>query len=254
MNIQDVKERVRALLMKASDAAASPSEAEAAMRMAQKLMQRYQMTEADLGSLQSSDWREVNLSPLYSKTAGYYRHPVEKYLSRVVGDFCGVIAYKSGEDFTADVQTVLFGLDADVELAKWMLDAFKQQMERDWALYKRFQMESKRLKNVSEARKSFVRGFCSAVQERLKDWMFRDTPTADQSPDQGSGAALVIRKRNLAIDELAARGIHLATGTASSKGGAARDTAAAGAGYNSGNAAPMGGKQVGGARIAIGSR
>ena len=79
-----------------------------------------------------------------------------------------------------------------------------------------------------------------------------DTEQDDQSPSEGSGHDLVIRKRNLAIDELAKRGLVLRPGFASAKGGATRDTAAAGAGLNSGRAASVGGQQVGGARIAIG--
>lgn len=249
-NIQDIKDRVRALLMKAVDAAASPSEAEAAMRMAQKLMEKYQVSEADLGGLREDDWRYGETKAEHHKTRGYYLHPIDRYCSVVVGKFCGVIPYKVDEG-TPQFRMVLFGLDADVELAQWMLAAFKKQLDHDWELYKRYQMESKRLIDVREARMAFVRGFTSAVTQRLNDWMFRDVPKAGQSPNKGSGHDLVLRKANLAIDELARRGIHLGATDSKARRGTV-DHAAAGAGFNSGKAVQVGGQQVGGARIAIG--
>jgi hypothetical protein len=248
-NIQDIKEKVRALLMKAADAAASPAEAEGAMRAAQKLMAKYQVSEKDLGALSGDDYRFADRVGAKHKTKGWYLHPVDKYCAVTVGKFCGVVPFTSKGD-SGELTLRMFGMDSDVELAGWMLTAFKQQFEADWERYKRFQMESKRLIDVREARLSFARGFTSAVCERLEKWMFREV---DKSPVGGSdGTSLVIKKRDLAMDELRNRGIILGRASRGHGGRASTDTMAAGAGYNSGAAANVGRATAGTSTIMIG--
>lgn len=249
-NIQDIKAKVKALLMKAADAAATPSEAESAMRLAQKLMAKYQIDQTSLDALVEGDWRTLERRAEHHKIKGWYLHPVDRYCSVLVGQFCGVIPYIGGGT-DGELTLILFGLDADVELASWMLAAFKDQLEHDWNVYKRFQMESKRLLDIKKARLAFVRGFTSAVSDRLRDWMFRDANSVVGSNRSTEGKDLVIRKRNLAEDELARRGIHLHK-AGSQYRRPSSDNAAAGAGYQSGQGASVGGKAVGGARIAIG--
>lgn len=239
-NIQDIREKVKALLRKASDAAASPSEAEGAMRLAQKLMAKYSLSEAELNAVKEEDFCEATWQGRYHKGA-YVIHPVDRYCSVIVGKFCGVVPFLRNNGSTV----ALFGLDADVELAKWMLHAFREQFEHDWEVFKRFQMESKRLLDIKDARKSFAHGFTEAINNRLKDWMFR------QSPEGGSGeGALVLRKHDIVAAELERRGIHLApTGRRGSRGS---HDQAAGAGYNAGNAANVGRATAGAGRVLIG--
>lgn len=243
-NIGDIKERVSALLRKASDGAATPAEAEAAMRLAQKLMGRYQVTEADLdngdGTFKTVD-REGRYSP---KKGEYYLHPVERYCAAIVGRFCGVEPYTATEN--GKLVLHIFGLDSDVELANWMLTSFVQQFEADWLLYKQFKLDTKRLVTIKDARLSFATGFTTAVNERLNDWLFRKSPeegTADTSN------ALVIRKLDLVEQKLAEMGLSLSRGRHRRKSGGHGD--ARSAGFMSGSRAETG-RGVGQSAIAIG--
>lgn len=238
-DIQTIKERVHSLLMKAADAAASPSEAEGAMRLAQKLMAEYQISKDDMMRVSTDDYRFARREGKRVKDEVIV-HPVERYCAVIVGQFCGVIPYI--EDKTT---LVLFGLDADVALAEWMLAAFKEQFEHDWLLFKRFQMQSKRLLDLKEARKSFIHGFTKAVRERLEKWLYRKT-TAGQSPERGTGDGtdIAIVKQDSARSELSHRGINLGH-SSGRRGDAGSDSFAAGAGYNAGKSASVGGQATG---------
>jgi hypothetical protein len=189
------------------------------------------------------------IPPEMHATKGPYVHPLNRYCAVAVGKFCGVIPYVRNEG-TSDVCMCLFGLEADVELASWMLAAFRQQLEHDWAIHKRFHMETKRLLSIKEARLSFVQGFTTAINKRLSDWEFRSIKHSDGTAPSGGDGQLVIRKRNMAEDELASRGMHL--GRSSHRGARGNDMAASGAGFNSGSRANVGGQAIGGQRIAIG--
>lgn len=247
-NIQDIKAKVRSLLMKAADAVATPAEAEGAMRAAQKLMAKYQVSEKDLGSLTQEDFKEA------SRTGGIYKsktylHPIDRYCSVIVGKFCGVQPWIHNNDEGECMK--MLGLEADVELATWMLSAFREQFEADWLKYKRFDMASKRFKDLTAARVSFVHGFARAINDRLQDWLYRDSPKEGSA--ESDGRALVIKKHDLVQAEMERRGLHLGRGTR--RGAVNADTTAAGAGYNSGKAADVGRATAGGAGpIMIGGR
>jgi hypothetical protein len=243
-DINDIKERIRALLMKAADAAASPAEAEGAMRLAQKLMATYQVAEGDLERVGEDDYTFLTKD---GKTVGtkIIIHPIDRYCAMIVGKFCGVVPIEKTLPNDGGFKLELFGLAADVQLAAWMLDAFIEQFEHDWLLYKRFQMQTKRLLDVKEARKAFIHAFAAAIKVRLSDWLYRKV----ESPDGGTGrvsaegTALAIRKLTSAEEELARRGFRLGkTGHKGSSAKGAAAASAAGAGYNSGMAASVGGK------------
>lgn len=245
-NMNDIKERVGALLRKAVDPAATPAEADAAMRLAQKLMEKYQVTEADLDK-GGNEFREAGRTGRkHPKSGEWYLHPVERYCAAIVGRFCGVTPWITTDD--GELKLVLFGFDADVELANWMLTAFVNQFEADWELYKMRDLGTKRLVTIREARLSFAHGFTQAINKRLEDWMFRDEA---KSPEPGTtdGKALVVKKTSLVEQELRNRGMHFTR--SSHRGQNGSHAGAAGAGYASGSRAETG-RGVGQSAIMIG--
>lgn len=248
-NINDIKERVGALLRKAADPACSEAEADGAMRLAQKLMEKYQVTEADL-AVGGNAFKELDrVGTLHKKTGEYYLHPVERYCAVIVGRFCAVKPYTVSDEGALKLR--LFGLESDVELATWMLTAFVQQFESDWERFKKVELGSKRFVTIKDARLSFARGFCDAVNKRLNDWLYRRENDIENSPTEGTSNALIIKKFDLVEQELRKRGVHLSR--ANHRGNAGNHEGARGAGYMSGSRAETG-RSVGGGAIMIGAR
>jgi Protein of unknown function (DUF2786) len=248
--LREVKEKVRALLMKAADSAATAAEAAGAMAAAQKLMARYQVTADDLNKLSASDYKFMGMAGTHHrKSNSWYLHPVQRYCAPVVGRFCAVKPYtKTHEDGSLSLE--LFGMDSDVELAAWMLRAFTDQFEHDWEVFKRDGLGTRRLVTIKEARLSFAGAFTKAINERLETWMFRKSDSPAEGTSSGFDLALVKDKMSLIEAELVRRGIYLSAGQHRGRGGS-HDGAAA-AGYASGSRAETG-RGVGGGRIAIGS-
>jgi hypothetical protein len=243
-NIESIKDRVSALLRKASDSAATEAEAEAAMRLAQKLMAKYQVTEADLDK-GGNAFKEYDRESKWSaKKNERYLHPIERYCAVIVGRFCGVKPYTAADN-DGNLVLRLFGLDSDVELANWMLTAFIQQFETDWEIYKNFQLGTKRLVTIKDARKSFAHGFTQAINKRLEDWMFRKCDNVEQN----DGTALVVRKLDLVEQKLRESGVFLSAGR--HRGDAGSNSGARSAGFMAGSRAETG-RGVGKSAIAIG--
>lgn len=235
-NVESVKDKVRALLAKAMDPAASEHEASGAMAAARKLMAKFDLSEEELMKAKGEDFKEFSWEVRKTSKGDVALHPVDRRCSVLLCKFCGVVPY------VYDGKVHLFGLENDVELAKWMLHSLRGQFDKDWEIYKRFELGSRRLVNVKEARISFSAGFAKAINERMKNWIYRET----QSPE--TGTSLVVKKNELVAEEMRKRGLRLG---AKGKAPVGINAAAAGAGYNSGKAAETG-RGVGGSYVAIG--
>jgi Protein of unknown function (DUF2786) len=250
-NINDVKERVSALLRKASDSAATAAEAEAAMRLAQKLMKKFAVTEADLATASGDDFKEAVMAGRYhAKSNTYYLHPVQRYCAVVVGKFCGVTPYTSSDE-EGHLCLKMFGFESDVELATWMLSSFVLQCENDWEAFKAYELGTRRLLTIKEARLTFTKKFADAVNDRLSKWLYREEYSPEQgTTSTGTDVALLGKKLATVEAELEKRVGRLGRGTHRGKSG--NHGAAAAAGYAAGSRAETG-RGVGGGRIAIGS-
>lgn len=241
-DIESIKEKVRALLAKATDAAATPDEAASAMAMARKLMDKYQLSEDQIAKATDDDFKTDSWHYTKDRKGNVVVHPVDRYCGVMAGKFCGVKPY-----ITAQGDMAAFGFASDVELFKWMMAAFKTHAEADWQRYKVFQMKSKRLLDIKDARKSFMHGFCKGINERLQDWLYREVPKGEVNERN----ALVVRKLSIVEAKMAEMGMIL--GKAKHRGSMGGNTEAAGAGVNSARSAGVG-RGMGQSYIAIGAR
>lgn len=231
----DVKNKIMALLRKASDSAATPAEAEGAMGLAQKLMARHSLTQDEVMKAGEAAYVDRVIDPKRTRAGVDYIDPVTMYTARIVSEFCGVVCFTSGK------QIKWSGLDSDVEMAMWMIEAFREQMEHDWTIFKRHELGTNRFVVITDARRSFVQGFTKAISARLSDWLYRTPPAGEKS-----SSALVVNKRELAMNRLRDQGISLSTKRHNATLG--NHTGAAGAGMNAGNAASMGRAMGGGVK------
>lgn len=241
-SIQKVKERAQALLRKAADTACSPEEAFACMQKARKLMEQFALSEDDLKARPQDAFTQAEFTGKQTADGSYIVHPVDRLSGVTIGRFCGVkpwLACKEhvikGKLRRESTGCVYFGQEVDVEFATWFRASIIEQLEEAWTSYKRYKMPSARLMDVKVARTAFVRAYCSGINERLQDWLYRDEPTSD---GKNTEFALVTRKHDLIEAELRNRGMHFVH--EHRKRTAAEDAIAANAGYEQAKAATFG--------------
>lgn len=239
MDMNKIKKRLDALLAKARDDGASDAEVEAAMHAAQKLMSRYGISERDLEKVKSDDFMDVEYTPPPKQTRV---DPVVRYCGGAVAKLCGLVGYSSGPH-----SITLHGLAPDVEHAKWLLNLLQVALADQWRRYKilAFSGPVSRATLMKE-RIGFIHGFCRGAVHKLRDLMsYQGDPEIEKS------TALVVKKTDLALRNLEAKGIHLASCGASGLGPKARGSGSAqGAGYVAGNSVSFG-NGIGPERAAI---
>lgn len=242
-DIQKIREKLKALLDRARDAGSSDAEIDACMRRAQDLMDKYNLSESDLDEVTGADFREYTINA----EAGRRAHdPINRYLAPIVGKFTGVKFYISHKEGVSNVNPIhVFGLDADVEYALWLLHSFRKFMDDQWVDYRDWQLGSCTRAELKAERIGFVRGFCKQVAGRL-DKMIKENAQGGVS----AGTDLIVKKHDLVAQELARRDIRLSAGEALKGRGYGSENGAR-AGAVAGNAASIG-RGVGKSAIAIG--
>lgn len=241
----NVKDKIAKLMAKATAAEVTEAEADAFLTKAKSLMEQYGVTEADLEAeaAKAEAWREYARDAKDTKHGKVF-HPVDRFLSFRVAQFCGVVAYWETNVATNQRQRIVyFGLDHEVELVHSILAGMKAQFDRDWQNYLYLDRKRKSLRAIPELRQSFSLGFTKAVLEMLERWTRKhDTSTSN---------ALVVKKYDLTLNELGKRGISLSRSKSNKKFTPA-DMGAYGAGVQSGKGVNLGGKGVAARTLQIG--
>jgi hypothetical protein len=236
---KSIEERIRDLMAKATDPACSGPESEAAMQLAQKLMSKHDLTEADIKAKGADAFVEWTEKARMTKHGAVF-HPVDRYLGHYIAKFVGCRRWNNRND-PASVTASYFGLSADIEFALHLRDAWKVHFDRAWDIYK---SDNRRLRDMARARQSFSLAFAHGMKDRLEGW------TAAQRGDaqEAGGTALVVQRSELVEAEMDRRGISLGTGKRATNLGA--DNAAAGAGLMAAKSAGVG-RGVGKGPLAI---
>lgn len=229
---KSVEEKIRNLMAKATDPASSEAEAQTAMTMARKLMDKYDITEDDIKA-RGEDAFVYAFGAGKTTKFGLVLHPVDKYLGRFIAEFCGCKCWINRKE----ERMVYFGVDSDVEFAMHLRAAWIKHFDFNWAIYSE---DHRRIRDRATVRQSYSVGFAEEMEKRLKKW---------QGANEGGAAtsnALVVKRLDIVTAEMARRGIHLGKGKASKSYGF--DHAAAGAGVNAARSASVGKGVGGGAR------
>jgi len=249
-DISKIKARLESLLKKARDAGSSEAEVAACMARAQKLMDEFGVTEADLNDADSLTFRDYDINV----PEGQNKHcPVVRYCAPAVGRLTSVTFFinnrinpKLGEKSPITA----IGIDADVEYAMWLLRSLRSFMDDQWRDYRDHQLEACTRQELKAERVGFVRGYCTRVAQRINDMVAKYK--AEVSGGVGTGTDLVVRKNDLVKVEMERRGIHLGRGRAMAGRGYGSEHGSA-AGAQAGNGAALG-RGVGQSRAAIGCR
>lgn len=227
-----IRDRIRALRAKAADAAATEAEAMTAAAMAAKLMQKFDLAESELGTVEDD-------GVIY----GGYRHPRENALHPILMGTANTIArLTETKVWVRDRAELQFaGMPADVEFATYLAEMLRGAAERGWmtAFMDRPMRGAKAAKvDQSQFKHGFYTGFIERVQERLAE-MAREREGAREG---GTRNALVITKRGLIAAKMQADGLRLGKARRSTRPGGSGEGRQAGraAGDRQGFGRPVG--------------
>ena len=233
-------------LLRLAERAGTPEEAEAASRMAERLMTKWGIEEAVLRANMTDDAKPEQIvtkyGPLLSHILVKARIAV---MSAVVRGMGNMQVYR----LTVGKQGKLAvcGFESDVDRALVLAESLLLQADHAVAYWAKHSPEARILKGnqLLYAKRQFLFGFAGEVQRRLIEMREEETAKHDDAP----GTALVLRDRGKMVeDHFNANGLTLRQGRslkAGLTGGAA--------GREAGSRANLGGTQIGsGARGVIG--
>lgn len=243
-DINKIKARLDALLRKARDGGSSDAEIAEAMAAAQRLMQKYGLSESDIENMSADEMREY----AWEKPAGRKNFdPVLRYLAGSVCEHTGCVGVLDKGVYYPDRGEVIvfYGGDADVEYAAWLIKSMQDFLNDQWEQYKKWDMPTRISRDELRAERiGFVRGFCKRMRER-----FRELKTRDGELHEGKGTALVQRKTDL-IQRKVEEKFGPLGGSANMAGRGRGSGTAAGAGYTAAGGMDIG-RGIGQGAIAI---
>jgi hypothetical protein len=154
--------KIAALLARAEDEASSPAEVAHAMRIADKLMRRYNLSR-DRVRLRQEELRRASYR--FDRRDSRYANPVMLAISRLAQ--CHVTGERGREDHIH-----FRGLRVDVDYAEWLFRATWAALSQGWKAYQR----SPQYKDFIEAEVSspvvehqFKFGFVADITARIKE-------------------------------------------------------------------------------------
>lgn len=228
--------KVRALLAKAEDPAATEAEAEAFTAKATELMAKYGIEQAILADHNPDAGKPADRMITVSNPWGGEKARLAYFLAEAMG--CRALLVKG------TVQRVhLFGFTSDLERVELLYTSLLLQMATGLARVQPPVWESPRA-----YRRSWLLGFRSEVVARVKAVEQR---AADQAqPTGGRSTALVLADRSALVQQaLAARYPRVSHGSSSYSGGGYKSGREAGSRANIGQTGVAGGRRaIGGAR------
>lgn len=181
-------DKIAALRKKIPENGATEDEALSALALAEKLMEKYGITEKDLHKVEfSRDMREGSFEQRQKAV-----HPSQKYCSVTIGKFCGVKIWTSHITQTKKIIR-MFGLNGDVEMAEFLMRLIHDSMDRAWKEY--LQNNPKTGKSRHSEYWGFMIAFSERVNEKIRALM--------EEFEKTTGADLIVSKIALVEDGLA---------------------------------------------------
>lgn len=157
-DIDKIKEKILRLRAMVPERGASEAEALTALEKADKLMEEYGLTEADLRAAEAK-WYMREGEFKYRMKA---QHPSSKFCAMTIGAFCGVIPWYSARNQASKC----FGFTQDVEMYEFLMKLIHDSMDREW---KDFLSDNPPQKGVSRHTEywSFMMGMANRINEKV---------------------------------------------------------------------------------------
>lgn len=123
----DIVERIAQLRKMVPENGASEEEALSALAMADRLMQKHGITEADLRKVEFK--RDMRTGHFQQKQK--VEHPSTKFCGMTIAKFCGIMTWWN----TSRKRAEYFGMKDDVEMAEYLTKVIHDAMDRGWKEY-----------------------------------------------------------------------------------------------------------------------
>ena len=188
-NLDQIKNKIRALSAKTVENGASESEAFSAMKMIGKLLNEYNLSMDEI-----SVREELCITDFVSTNNKHVNEQV--YVSSYVAKLCSVKAWIDRS--ITGIKIFFFGLEPDVQMAIYLVNVvgvvfeseFKQFKKGDY--YKSYQGHRKVLAS------NFQKGYSSRINERLVEMI---SENKKQMATNSTGTALVVVEKSKFVDE-----------------------------------------------------
>lgn len=227
-------ERVRALLAKAEDEGATPAEAEALSAKAAELMAKYGIERAMIGALRPERDKPADRRFVIEEPYATTKLVLLNGLALAMG--CQAIKLSGEKRVTLHV----FGYESDLDRAELMYTSLLVQMHRA-TVYAERSIGSYDRKHIRAWRRSFMLGYITAANRRVKEVEDAARGNAMAEETTGKSTELVLVNREVAVKNAYKAAYPRTTSHKLTYSGTGY-----GQGYREGQRADIGGSKLGG--------
>lgn len=178
----DINETIAVLLQKTEANGASEAEAEGAMRLAKKLMEKHGVKLEDIVNKTDAAVDFATMRMSFARTKSL----LDKFLAADIAKFCDCEAVANRQRINGKIywEVVFFGYRVDVELANYIYKVCSSALDGEWDKYKVTLPRGSRAKR----RVTFLLGMIDRLVERLE-------VVEEESPKTGTD--LIVLKNQL---------------------------------------------------------
>ena len=162
MTNQIILDTIASLRAKVPENGATEAEAMAALAIAEKLMAKHGVTEADLKNVEFS--RDMSSGSFTQRQKAV--HPSQKYCAATIGKFCSVKVWTSYMD-RKKKNIQFFGMSEDVTLAEFLLGMIHDSMDRSWKEFLATNPKTDESRHTQYW--SFMIGFANRINFRIRE-------------------------------------------------------------------------------------
>ena len=182
--------KIRALLAKAEDDAATKEESETFMAKATELMAKYGITRALLAAAQPAATTSA-ADKIFTVEVPYADH--KSLFLYYVAEAMGCKGIHLGRGPNSTVRIHLFGMDSDLERVEMLFTSLLLQLAR--FIVKDFDDDPRSRINPRKWRADYIRGFTATVVDRITKAETAAKTQAQHEVPAGTSVALVLVKR-----------------------------------------------------------
>lgn len=174
---KSILDKIAALRAKIPENGATEEEAMAALNIAEKLMEKHGVTEADLKAVEfSRDMRQGGFEQRQKQ-----EHPSQKYCDVTIARYCGTKCWNGRSHTVRGKKTTeIFGFEGDVAMHEFLLGMIHDSMDRGW---KEFLANNPKQEGVSRHTQywSFMIGFAERINDKINALITARTVKTDST-------------------------------------------------------------------------
>jgi len=187
MDKERIKERILKLRAMVPEKGASKAEAMAALERANALMEKYGFTEDDLRSIDV----DKDMSHFFYKYGIKTQHPVAKWVSKTLGQFCGVKTWYNVDNYSSNA----FGMNDDIVMFEFLIQMIHETMNCEWKQWRKDNPLQE-----DESNHAQYWGFMLGMSETITNNMRTMIHEREQKQEATTGTDLISLKHQIILD------------------------------------------------------